>query len=245
MSSPDPPRRKLPSITEEMAPGAVHEPRPSQHEIETVPPPPPMWRDPPKNLRRSSARLPVVSNPPPPELEPDAEQARYAAEHARAERLAAELAAIKRPPVVEAPAGPSERAIRKAQLHAAIIKVLLALAASLGAVTTYLAVHSATVLPPRVENNEIKTKVVETANDADHAALLALKEWIRTEQDRRDCIDGQMAAALARGTGHRISGPANSVEWVESNMPTRRPTLLWDRAIWFPASPCAAPTRMP
>lgn len=134
---------------------------------------------------------------------------------------------------------------RKAAIHSAVIKVLLALAGTLGAVTTYLAVHSATVLPPRVDNTEARTKVVETATTTDHEQQLKILEYLRAEQARRDCLDGQIGSALARGTGHRISSSDDSASWVESSMPTRRPSLLWDRAVFYPASPCAAEPRVP
>ncbi len=166
-----------------------------------------------------------------------------AARNAELARVRAELEAAKRVPV-SASIAPSEKQLRKAAMHSAVLKVLVALAGALGAVTTYLAVHSATVLPPRVENTEARTKVVEVANNADHELLLGVMAYLRAEQDRRECIESQIASAVVRGTGHRISGPADS-NWIESSMPSRKPALTWDRAVWYPASPCANEPKVP
>lgn len=276
----EPPRRgKLPSVTDLVVPGAVHElrDRPATDTVPTVPPPAPDRRPFPR-ASVAGIRVPSVAKPPPlpvvesfektiagplpvltahePEDEDGDRKSTHeaiqsadtladllAAKNAELARVRAEFEAAKRVPV-SASIAPSEKQLRKAAMHSAVLKVLVALAGALGAVTTYLAVHSATVLPPRVENTEARTKVVEVANSADHELLLGVMAYLRAEQDRRECIESQIASAIVRGTGHRISGPADA-NWIESSMPSRKPSLTWDRAVWYPASPCANEPKVP
>lgn len=252
---PEPPRKIVAgrlSVTEINQSAGPHTVPPSATDSATTARPPPPDRRPIPIEFRRPAKVPPEAGRDSLEVPIETLLAEITAKDARARKAEAELAAAraeieaaKRATVVVG-SGPTEKQLRKAALHSAVLKVLAGLAAALGAVTTYLAVHSATVIPPRVESAEVRTKVVEDASDVDHAALLALREYLRAYQAYQACINGQIRSAMRRGTGQLlIAIPETSVEWSSQNMPPSRAPVLWQSWTWATITQCPPPPAPP
>jgi hypothetical protein len=255
MAPPEPPRRGSPlgPITEVNAARGPHTPAPPPDDVTTSPPPAPDRREPPRQYR---APRPAAVPAQRPDLteEPERDSGHIAAdglfrqyevEHERAEHLAEELAAARRPPAPEATRPPSERAVRKAQLHVALVKLLGAATVAATALATYLSVTAHTQIEPRVDNQAEKTRAVQAAATTDHDDLMALRSFVRAEAAQRECVESQMASALLRYAGHRVSGVGADVEWLEQSLSASRPKVLWEHAAWYPTTPCAARPKPP
>lgn len=169
--------------------------------------------------------------------------AELAKRNARVAELERELA--RRDVKPEKLVAPEEKPPTWKQWQVALFKVIVPLGALLTAFASYIGVHTATTLPPKIENQEAKQKAVEVTAESDHEQLVKLRAFVQAEQAYRDCLDAQRDSAIRRGTGHRVTSDTDSTEWLEQSMPLRRAPLIWERAIWYPATPCMAKPKAP
>jgi|GEM_PF-6481763 len=217
------------AVAEQNVSRAPHTPVPRPDDSTPTAPPPAMPMSPPRGLEGPRARFGSRPDPQP-----------------TLTGLGPPTVDIERQPE-RAPASlspPRERAERKRELHAALLKLLAALTTLCAGVSAYVAVAAHGRIEPRVDRNAELTKAVESSAASDHEELLALREYVRAESARLECLAGQMASALRRGTGHRIP-TLDDTEWLEQSLPGKRPALLWDRAVWYPLTPCGLPPKAP
>lgn len=250
----EPPRRgKLPSVREETAPGAIHEPstRSTTNTVSTVPPPPPDRRPFPHStlvgvrvpsVEKTVVGLSPVQQAPPPrpkldsqeistetllaELAAKGQEARAA--EAEAERLRAELAAAKRP-VVE-PAVPPDAPTR-AQWNTLLYKLGGAALAILLPCGAYLAYRVETLVP-RVSHAESKQDTQQKTTTTVEDRVKALEKYSRAHVKWEHCVNAERDSAIERGTGHKVESEHDDVPWVEENAPPLKLRLVWATAPW-------------
>lgn len=247
MPRPEPPRpgNRL-SVTDIVAPGAVHDVRQSAVDIVTEPPPKPMPMAPPRGLQGPRARLvsspepdrtliglappserrPSMSNPPPKDAGDTEANARLAAKDAEIERLKRQVEAKEPPEKFDAVA-------YFTRFQVIALKFFLPLAAILGAVGVTLGVYSKTAIEPKVDRTA--TKQIEQAKTTDTAEsrIEAIEKYLRARARYDDCIDAERDSAIERGTGHKVETDHDEVQWAEQSKPQATPRTLWRSPPWL------------
>lgn len=174
------------------------------------------------------------------------------AEHSRRKAAEAELAALKaqksKHPGSAPPSAPSEKQLRKAQIHAALVKLIGALTVAATACATYLGVTAHTQIGQKADNAEARATLAKAGTDRGRDLQKETLEYLAAEQLWRDCLLGQFGSATVRGTGHLVTdAPMVNADdlWAEQNAPPVRPGPLWPRWTWHTIKSCGNEPHVP
>ncbi len=268
-------RPSLVDIKEEVAPDAFHSYRPGEaNAAPTVPPPRPMPMPPPRGFEGPRKpvvplvplpkaapdweREPTLIGVAPPSLAPprdkldsleistDAILGELAAEHKRRKVAELELSRLKAPVISIAPSkGPTEEQLRKAAIHAVLLKLGGALVVLVTAGGAYLSARANTIAP-QVDRLDEKSKVQKLTTDDLSPRVLKLENYIRAKRKRDECVDEQLRSALSRATGHAVTSlPESSTHWASESLPPARVPMLWQHDVWFPVGRCPDEPELP
>jgi len=138
------------------------------------------------------------------------------------DRLASELERSRRAPTLP------EDAPTRAMWHALAFKLMGVLALLGAAATAWIEVHTIKVDQhvDTVEGQQRKTKV--TVEDR----LKELEKHDRIHERWQRCMYAELASATERGTGHKVEGEHDDVQWVEQNAPRAPIRPLWHTPPW-------------
>lgn len=142
--------------------------------------------------------------------------------------------------------GKQERAPTFKEWQILAFKIGGAAATVLGAATAFITVHTATTIPPKIENTEARTKAVENTNDEDHTLLIAIRDYDRALALHDECVIAQLGVALLLGSGRSLPELGQmDVRWKEQAKPPSKPPVVWETWTWQSETPCPAKPKSP